>query len=234
MSTHKMKVLAAIPARYGSERFPGKLLHKLQGKSILRRVIEQVQKSNLINGIIVIADDDRLISEASRCGVNTHKSVAQFICGSDRILHAPLSFENYDLILNIQADQPLLPIEVVDQLIDLNQKQNGLMISSVRSETPCLEQANSIVKVEVNRRDEALNFYRNLPDDKNVYYHFGLYGFRPLVIPKLRILEPSESELQLSLEQLRWMNNGFKIHMCSVPYIPKSINTANDLSMISL
>jgi 3-deoxy-manno-octulosonate cytidylyltransferase (CMP-KDO synthetase) len=240
-----MKILGIIPARYASTRFPGKPLADILGKSMVRRVYENASGSVALNRLIVATDDRRIMDEVSSFGGESLLTSSLLASGTDRC-GAVLDFldEDFDFVINIQGDEPLLPAKQIDGLAaSLHFHTEIASQMHLIDKTEDLFSA-SVVKVVTARSGKALYFSREpIPHlhnaarsewiKKNTYYrHTGMYAYRSDILKKITRLQPTSLEISESLEQLRWLQEGFKIEMAATPFRNISVDTPNDLSAV--
>ncbi len=235
-----MKVLGIIPCRYGSTRFPGKPLVDLKGKSMIQRVYEGALKSNRIDKLIVATDDERIFSEVKRFGGEVMMTSSEHENGTQRCVEVSKQFSDYDIVLNIQGDEPLVNFEQLNQLIDVF-TDVSVEIATLAIKTanrPELENPNRI-KVVTDFRQDALYFSRSLiPFERNsdasfvFQRHIGLYAFRTFVLHEIVSFSPCSIENLESLEQLRWMYYGKKIRVVETSIETPNIDTPDDLAKV--
>ena len=235
-----MKVLGVIPCRYGSTRFPGKPLVDLKGKSMIQRVYEGALKSNRIDKLIVATDDERIFSEVKRFGGEVMMTSVNHENGTQRCVEVSKQFSDYDIVLNIQGDEPLVNFEQLNQLIDVF-TDVSVEIATLAIKTtnrPELENPNRI-KVVTDFRQDALYFSRSLiPFERNsdasfvFQRHIGLYAFRTFVLHEIVSFSPCSIENLESLEQLRWMYYGKKIRVVETSIETPNIDTPDDLAKV--
>lgn len=219
-----MKILGVIPARFASSRFPGKPLADLLGKSMVQRVYMQCKKSKRLNEIVVATDHQQIFDHVIGFGGNACLTSDQHPSGTDRCCEAlQLQKSPFDFVINIQGDEPFI-----------NPQQIDLLCASLESTTELATLIQKIIftdqilsaneaKVVVGKNKEALYFSRSpIPfvqkeNQKDwltrttFYRHVGLYAYREDILKKITQLPVSELEKAESLEQLRWIENGFKI-----------------------
>ena len=238
-----MKVIAVIPARYASTRFPGKPLVDINGKSMIMRVYEQVLKSNLISEAIVATDDERIFNHVESSGGKVVLTAANHISGTDRCAEVQRGLKDkYDVILNVQGDEPFIDPNQIDELISCFNDEKCQIATLVKSikDAQLLFDENK-VKAVLDNSNYALYFSRQaIPFQKNsspekwinnfdYLLHIGLYGFRWNVLQDLSQLNPGRLEKSESLEQLRWLENGYKIKAAHTKYESVGIDTPDDL-----
>ena len=239
-------ITGIIPARYASTRFPGKPLVDIHGKSMLQRVYEQCQKSNL-DRLVVATDDERIVAHVQDfegeviLTASTHKS------GTDRIAEAAdkLNLQNDGIVVNIQGDEPFIHPEDINLLAACFENQTTQIATLVKkiNAIETLENPNN-PKVVLNANKEALYFSRaaipHLKDLKKedwlnhhtFYKHIGIYGFRKAVLKKISQLPSSLLEQKEGLEQLRWLENGYRIQTAETNSESIAVDCPEDLIRI--
>lgn len=241
-----MKILGIIPARYASTRFPAKALADINGKSMVRRVYEQSQQAESLSRVIVATDDERIRSHVAAFGGEVVMTGTHHQSGTDRCQEAlTVVGESFDYVVNIQGDEPFIQPRQIDLLASVLDGQTELatLIKAI-SDDQVLFNPNS-PKVVVNEAGEALYFsrqpvpyQRNHPTDEwlrhHTYYkHIGLYAYRTDILAQLTQLPPSRLERAEALEQLRWLENGFRIRVVETDIESYGIDTVEDLKAIS-
>lgn len=214
-------ILIIIPSRFASTRFPGKPLVQIQGKSMLARVWEQANRVNYINKKILIAtDDERIVEEAKSIGANYILTSPSHQSGTDRVFEAAIkSGISYDILVNLQGDEPFVDPIHIRTLID-SLAASDAAIATLKTPIYSKQQIDNpnIVKVVCNTFNHAMYFSRsNIPferegNSKDMHFkHIGLYAFKKEVVPKLQRLAVCTLEETEKLEQLRWLYAGFDI-----------------------
>ncbi len=239
-----MKILGVIPARYNSSRFPGKPLIDLKGKSMIQRVYEGAEKSNLIDFLIVATDDSRIIQEVKRFGGNVEMTSEKHNSGTDRCAEIAKKYPEFDLIINIQGDEPLVDFRQLDLLIEVfdNSSIQIATLATKQISKEDLENTNRI-KVVVDKNKNALYFsrsavpnYANFKGDAFASYpflrHIGLYAYRNETLINLSNLALAPLEIIESLEQLRWLYNGFKIQVVETDIETPNIDSIEDVEIV--
>lgn len=239
-----MKIAGIIPARYASSRFPGKPLVDIGGKTMIRRVYEQALKAKSLTEVIVATDDVRIFNEITDMGGKAVMTSATHNNGTERCAEIAAQLD-VNVVINIQGDEPFIQPEQIDLLAktftdNLYNTQIATLIKEHAIDPELQNPAR--VKVVVNKQWEALYFSRSIipfirdntkvPDCK-FYKHIGIYGFRKDILLELVKLPPSSLELAESLEQLRWLENGYKIKCAVTTLESASIDTPEDLKGLS-
>ncbi len=238
-----MKVLLAIPARYGSSRFEGKPLAMIHGKTMIQRVYEQCCKVQTLTqnsiDVIVATDDERIFNHVKEFG-KVQMTSRSHESGTDRVAEAVNASKNtYDVVINVQGDEPLIHPEQILQLINCFKIEGTKIATLIRlaKYSVALESSNT-VKCIVNHQLKAIYFsrhtipfYRDTPpaEDKKFFVHVGMYGFTPDTLQKLTALPVSWLEKAECLEQLRWLEFGFEIQTALTTFENISVDSPEDL-----
>lgn len=234
-----MKLIAMIPARYGATRFPAKLMQDLCGKPVIVHTYQRVADTNLFDQVYVVTDDDRIENAIHEVGGKVIRSQKEHNSGSDRLAEASKDLE-VDIIVNVQGDEPFTDVENLQKIIDIfaNDSQQNIAVASLMERITNPEDiANpNNVKVVVNKFNEALYFSRSVvpfPRDPNTavpyYKHIGIYAYRKDALQQFTQLPPSLLEETEKLEQLRYLENGFKIRLAVTDIPTIGIDTPEDL-----
>lgn len=241
----EMKILGIIPARYASTRYPGKPLISIMGKSMIQRVYERASESKLLSKVIVATDDERIVSHVQEFGGNCLLTGSQHPSGTDRCYEAlQLTGEHYDYVINIQGDEPFIVPEQIDELAKVCDGNAALLTQMIKvtNEESLFDPGE--VKIVLNANQEALYFSRMvIPFLKgvdqsqwhlhhNYYRHVGMYAYRSDILEAITKLKPSILEQAESLEQLRWLENGFSIRLVQTEYESHCIDTPQDLEKV--
>jgi 3-deoxy-manno-octulosonate cytidylyltransferase (CMP-KDO synthetase) len=239
-----MKYIAIIPARYASTRFPGKPLALLGGKPIIERVVERAREA--FERVVVATDDERIRQVVTNFGGEAVMTSTDLRSGTDRVHQAfDLIGGSYDVVVNIQGDEPFIHTRQLETLKACFNDSSTDIATLVKPFTPAdglkaLENPNS-PKVVIDNRNRALYFsrsvipyLRNVPKEewltRHTYYkHIGLYGYRADVLKEISALEMSSLERAESLEQLRWLENGYTIRVGLTNEETIGIDTPEDL-----
>jgi len=214
------KVLAVIPARYDSKRLPGKPLIEIAGKTIIQRVYERVSKSNEVQEVVVATDNELIEQHVQGFSGKVVMTAKSHRNGTERCAEVARKMPNdFDIVLNIQGDEPLIEPTQIDLLVQLFKEDESTEIGTLVKKVEKLENllVNTEVKVIFNQKQEAIYFsrspipfLRNFPQEEwlknhKFYKHVGIYGFRNDVLQKVIQLPVSALEKAESLEQLRWI-----------------------------
>ena len=241
-----MKILGIIPARYASTRFPGKPLVDIDGKTMIQRVYEQSAKTKGLAKVIVATDDERIAEEVSRFGGEFVMTGDKHQSGTDRCAEVAEKFPEYKIVINIQGDEPYInprQIELLSSCFQDETTQLATLIKEIHTDEELFNV--NIPKVVINSRQEALYFSRqtipfirsyekeNWTKSHQFYKHIGIYGYRRDVLLAITKLQPSTLEMAESLEQLRWLENGFSIKTRVTHLETIAIDTPEDLKKIS-
>ncbi len=240
-----MKYLGIIPARYASTRFPAKPLAMLGGKMVVERVYRQVE--GVLDDVVVATDDERIEQAVRQFGGKVVMTSTSHRSGTDRCYEAltKVGADRFDVVVNVQGDEPFIQpqqLQTVCQCFDDPTVDIATLVKpfSVADGYAALENANS-PKVVVNNRMEALYFSRSiipylrgkdreewLPNH-TYYKHIGLYAYRTNVLRQITSLPQGDLERAESLEQLRWLENGYKIKVGITHVETIGIDTPEDL-----
>ncbi len=236
-----MKTLGIIPARYASTRFPGKPLVKIGDKTMLQCVYAQAMLASRIDHVIVATDDDRIFDHVKDFGGNVIMTDPNHQSGTDRCAEVARQIEDYELIVNIQGDEPFIDPVQIDLVVEPLQKEVQIATLAKKIETKDALFNPNVVKVVFDKKHRAMYFSRNpIPYVRGVlesewlktadhYKHIGLYGFSRRTLLEISNLRPGNYEVWESLEQLRWLENGFDIHVSITDKETIGIDTPEDL-----
>lgn len=236
-----MKIAGIIPARYASTRFPGKPLAEIDGKSMIRRVYEQALKAEVLKKVVVATDDQRIYDHVLSWKGNVVMTKNTHPSGTDRCREAmEAAAPDFDYVINIQGDEPFIEPEQIKLLTDLLDGETELATLIKAIEDPADIVNPNVVKV-VKGRDKALYFSRSpIPYfrstsieewiNNHIYFrHIGIYAYRADVLKKITELPIGDLENAESLEQLRWLENGYSIKVAETDYHSVGIDTPEDL-----
>src|SRR5690554_180862 len=233
--------LGIIPARYASTRFPGKPLAKIGGVPMIERVYKQAVKSNL-DKVLIATDDERIVECVKGFGGNVVMTNPDLPTGTDRCREAlELSKIKAKWVVNIQGDEPFIDPEQINDILQLLHGHN-VNIATMISPALSIEEIENInrVKVVTGKNGKALYFSRlPIPFSKtmkdkvsNYFIHLGIYGFTGVVLHELGQLSTSALERSESLEQLRWLENGYSIYTVKTNERADSVDTPEDLEKL--
>ena len=222
------EVYIIIPARIGSTRLPNKPLIDLNGRSLIQRVY--LNASKISSNVFVATDSKKIEQNLSEYTSNIIMTSSDHISGTDRIYEAAkkLNIKDDSLIINLQGDEPFLPIDAVSQIIQTYQsvEPDVITLSCSLNDVNDLNNPNC-VKVKTNIDNYALDFFR-ISDEENLNRHIGIYGYSFKTLKKLINLDPSEREIEYKLEQLRFLDNNFSIY---VSYFDRNISHGIDTDL---
>lgn len=236
------KILGIIPARYASTRFPAKALVNILGKPMIQRVYEQSSKARRLSELLVATDDPRIEDAVHKFGGKVVMTSKEHGSGTERCAEAVKNIGiDVDYVINIQGDEPFIKPEQIDELASLldGETEIASMVSAVEDYETLY--APSEMKVVLNNMGYALYFSREpIPHvrgkDKSVwldyhtfYKHVAIYAYRTDVLKSIVQLAPTDLEMSESLEQLRWMQNGYAIKIGITKHKNLSIDTPEDL-----
>jgi 3-deoxy-manno-octulosonate cytidylyltransferase (CMP-KDO synthetase) len=248
------KISAVIPARYGSSRFEGKPLADILGKPMIQYVYEGVRESKLIDEVIVATDDQRIMEAVQSFGGKAVMTSPTHFTGTDRVAEVAEKLKS-EIIVNVQGDEPLIKGNIIDKAIRPLLTEDTLQLSTLMTR---IEEVKDwlnphIVKVVVDQKNYALYFSRSpipFPRDlhigrlesnpfgtsrplpKRVFKHIGVYVFRRKFLLHFSKMMPSPLEKLEKLEQLRALENGYRIKVNPVNYEPLSVDTPEDLQKV--
>lgn len=240
-----MNFFGIIPARFASSRFPGKPLVEIDGISMIRRVYEQAEKAGCLSKVIVATDDERILHHITSFGGNVIMTSLKHQTGTDRCFEAAQALGitgKQDVIINIQGDEPFIHPLQIEKIASCFHSANTEIATLIKKITDYEDLFNpNKPKVIINNLKEAIYFSRSpLPYLREIensewlqhheyYKHIGIYAYRMGILEKITRLSPSSLELAESLEQLRWIENGFKIKTETTDFDSLSIDTPDDL-----
>ena len=249
-----MKAIAIIPARYGSSRFEGKPLADIMGKSMIRRVYEQVLQCKGLSGVWVATDDERIAAHLEGFGARYCFTSPDLPNGTQRCYRAYAdtirpAVGDVDVIVNVQGDEPFIAPQAVETVVkafeDGTDKDVVTLVKRI-TEPEFLFDPN-VVKVVRAKDGRALYFSRQaIPFQRDLaagdaaawlrttpyFKHIGLYAYRSAVLAELTALETGHLEKAESLEQLRWLENGYTIYGCETDYESVSVDRPEDIETL--
>jgi 3-deoxy-manno-octulosonate cytidylyltransferase (CMP-KDO synthetase) len=242
-----ISTLGVIPARYASSRFPGKPLVMIDGKSMIMRVYEQTLKTTVLDRVIVSTDDERIFDHVKDCGGEVMMTAESHMSGTSRIgeVVEHLSFLGhcpYDVVVNIQGDEPFIDPTQIDLVVSLFSNPEVVIGTLIRKITDSEDLLNpNVVKAVVAQDGKAMYFSRSaipyrrgIPQDgwldhQDYFRHIGLYAYRASVLKLILNLPEASLETAESLEQLRWLYHGYSIHTAITDIETVGIDVPEDL-----
>ncbi|HEY9533397.1 MAG TPA: 3-deoxy-manno-octulosonate cytidylyltransferase [Mucilaginibacter sp.] len=237
-----MKILGIIPARYASSRFPGKPLVDIGGKTMIRRVYEQAKKCNHLTEVIVATDDNRIYDHVIAFGGVAVITSSDHQSGTDRCAEVAAAHPQYHVVINIQGDEPYIDPEQITKLatcFNFPEVQIATLVKRIKDEQE-LHSPNT-PKVIVTKQSEAAYFSRSAiphirseePENWLEFYpyfkHIGIYGYRSDILQQITRLPISSLEKAEALEQLRWIENGYRIKVAETELETYAVDTPEDL-----
>lgn len=239
-----MKIIAVIPARYASTRFPAKLLQDLGGKTVILRTYEAALATNLFDDVFVVTDSDLIFNEIESNGGKAIMSIKEHESGSDRIAEAVENMD-VDIVINVQGDEPFINKSALSQLVEVfkNDVDKKVDLASLMFEIKDKEEISNPnnVKVIVDQQGFALYFSRSVipyPREENVgvryMKHIGIYAFRKEALMDFYRLPMLSLEASEKLEQLRYLEYGKRIRMIETSHGSIGIDTPEDLEKARL
>jgi 3-deoxy-manno-octulosonate cytidylyltransferase (CMP-KDO synthetase) len=235
-----MKILSIIPARYNSTRLLGKPLVDILGKTMIQHVYEKAKQSKYLTGILIATDSEKIKRVVENFGGNAVKTSKEHLSGTDRIAEVAKGADA-DIIVNIQGDEPLISPKTIDKVIEPFLRNNHILMTTVMTKLNEVDYNNpNVVKVVTDKNNNALYFSRSLipyprNKSKSIFYkHIGLYAYKKELLLRLAELPQSPLEQTESLEQLRVLENGYKIKCVYVEEDTISVDTKEDLKKVIL
>ena len=237
-----MRIVGIIPSRYASSRLPGKPLLNIEGKPMIVRVYEQARQAHLLDALYVATDDIRIQKTLLEAQIPSIMTSLVHDNGTSRCWEAYTKLsQDYDFIINIQGDEPFLhPGQLTELITSLHQNKNISLATLIKptKDLSILKQPTT-VKVIVDQRGRALYFSRQLIPHTHsstlhaslplFFKHIGIYAYTPKTLKELVKLPSNALEKAESLEQLRWLSQGYTIHTCITQYDSIGVDTLEDL-----
>ncbi len=240
-----MNIIAVIPARFASIRFPGKPLVEIDGKSMIQRVYEQAQKVKSFSEVIIATDDRNIQQHGLGFGAKVMMTSDKHRSGTDRCAEVATLIPDAEIIINIQGDEPFINPLQIEELIECfkdGATTIATLVKRIMSEEELFD--TSTPKVVIDKNLKALYFSRNtIPFQRNVpreqwlsshtyYKHIGIYGFRATTLKDITSLPTSSLESSESLEQLRWLENGYTIQTAITEFESFGIDHMEDIEKV--
>jgi len=253
----KAHTLIVIPARWASQRFPGKVLTQIAGKPMVQWVWQRAKESRFVDRVIIATDDQRVMESAQGFGADVMMTASEHNSGTERCGEVANRL-NFELIINLQGDEPLISSSAIDQLIYLLQNDDSIQMASLRTELKSYQDylSPAVVKVVCDDQDFALYFSRApIPHYRGAeallsqwkeqgkrpeglspspYKHLGIYGYRANFLAGFTLLSQSLLEQAEKLEQLRALSWGFKIKVPITEHDSLGVDLPEDLEKVKL
>ncbi|MBF0254748.1 MAG: 3-deoxy-manno-octulosonate cytidylyltransferase [Candidatus Omnitrophica bacterium] len=230
-----MEAIGVIPARIGSTRLPKKVLMDLCGKPVIQHVYEATRKARLLDEVIVACDDEEILSVVRGFGGKAVLTSKDHTTGTDRLAEVVNELD-VSIVVNIQGDEPLVSPLTIDDLVALMQKEPETVMATVvkQSNDPAEFASPDVVKAVLDCEDHVLYFSRSpiptqLPRGGKYFKHIGLYAFTKEFLFTFKKMPPSDLERYERLEQLRALENGYRIKAIETNLETVGIDTAEDL-----
>lgn len=242
----KQKIIAMIPARYASTRFPGKMLSLISGKTLIQRTYENAKRCSLLDDIVIATDDKRIFDHIQSFGGSAVMTCPNCPTGSDRIAEAlkkSPQFDQVSIVVNIQGDEPCLDPHIIEQVIKILQNDPSAVMSTAIIKLDNQEDASnsSVVKCVIDSNHNALYFSRSLipaghgmtmKTGVTYYRHMGIYGFRRDFAVKYAELTPTPLQLAEDLEQLKVIEHGYRLKAAIVDNFSIGVDRIEDIQKV--
>jgi 3-deoxy-manno-octulosonate cytidylyltransferase (CMP-KDO synthetase) len=243
-----VKIVGIIPARYASTRFPGKPLIDIAGKSMIQRVFEQAKKSTSLSEVIVATDDARIEQHVKAFGGNVIMTADSHQSGTDRCFEAIQKYNgNADVVINIQGDEPFIQPQQIDLLaacFNSNDVQLATLIKKISNNEELFNVNTPKVIIDENDGNAIYFSRQTIPyirekqtndwlANHTFYKHIGIYGYTIKALSEITVLQPSLLERAEGLEQLRWIENGYKIKVNLTDFESVAIDVPDDLKKLT-
>ena len=233
------KTAIIIPSHLAAKRLPNKPLLKINNKAMITHVWEKAKASN-VSDIFVATANQEIIDEIKNNGGNAILTGKQHTTGSDRIYEAIEKLQlDHDIIINVQGDMPMINPETINLINNFMIVNPNASVSTVASKITEEEiKDKNVVKVvteqdlKINKFQKALNFVREISNEKFYYHHIGLYAYRKNILNKFVNMQKSENEINRSLEQMRFLDHNIDIFVGYTDDNPLSVDTKEDLEKI--
>lgn len=239
------RIIGIIPARYGSTRFPGKPLAKISGKSLIQRTYENARQCSLLQDVIVATDDERIFQEVLAFNGNAVMTSPTCPTGTERLAEVVKNsgYDDVELMVNIQCDEPLIKAATLDQVIQILQESPEAVMSTAAAKITSKEDAldPNTVKCVINVKGEALYFSRTLIPNGHqgrwqphvtYYKHIGVYAYRRQFLMHYPELAPTSLQMAEDLEQLKVLEHGYIIKVAVVKDDVVGVDTPEDIRKI--
>jgi 3-deoxy-manno-octulosonate cytidylyltransferase (CMP-KDO synthetase) len=234
------EALAVIPARYDSSRFPGKALVRLAGKPMVQHVVERVRRASRVARVLVATDDERIRRAVTEAGGEAVLTRREHRSGTERVAEVAAQLAA-PIYLNVQGDEPLIDPAALDELVESLEEDPSVQVATLS--TPIAEMKDvmdpNIVKVVVDFDSHALYFsrapipwVREASTAARHLKHLGVYAFRREALLEFPTLPPGELERSERLEQLRWLENGWRVRVAETSYDSVSVDVPEDVARV--
>lgn len=239
-------IVGIIPARFASTRLMGKPLADIGGKPMIQHTYNSAKKSKLLDKVIIAVDDEKVLQVVKNFGAEAYMTPKDCASGSDRIAFVAEKIPDAEIIVNIQGDEPFIKGKMIDQAIEPLWIDNKVSLSTLARRISNVEEMKSpaVVKVVFDYHNYAMYFSRSpIPfvrdartnlekvQSADIYKHIGLYVYRRETLLKFTTLKPTDLEQIEKLEQLRFLENGFKMKIVVTEYDSLSVDTPRDLEL---
>lgn len=239
------KAIGIIPARWGSTRFPGKPLALISGRSLIERVYRNAALCKSLDHLVVATDDQRIFDHVKQFGGDAVMTSAECETGSDRlaeVIDRYPDYQGYPIVVNIQGDEPCLPLVAIEKVVELLQDDEGAVAATTISMLKPEDAHNtSVVKCVKDLQDNALYFSRALipgnlkgefQSSHPYYRHMGLYAYRAEFLPIYKALPATPLQRAENLEQLKILENGFRMKVALVDASGIDVNHPEDVKKV--
>jgi 3-deoxy-manno-octulosonate cytidylyltransferase (CMP-KDO synthetase) len=237
--------IAVIPARYSATRLPGKPLVPLAGKPMIQRVWERTRLAKRVTRVLIATDDERILKAAAGFGAEAVMTRAEHRSGTERVAEVAAGIPTSDdeVFVNVQGDEPLVEPDAIDTLVEAIESEEGVSVATlmVPIANPSDIMDPNIVKVVLDFDGNALYFSRapipwvrdrRVPVHAKHMKHLGLYAFRHAALLDFATLPTGDLERIEQLEQLRWMENGYKIRVAETQHDSVSVDVPEDVARV--
>lgn len=240
--SEKQNIIAVIPARYDSSRFPGKPLAPIAGKPMIQHVVERALQARRVSRVLVATDDDRIRAAVASFGGESAMTRRDHRSGTERIAEVAVH-NSADIYINVQGDEPLISPEVIDAAAEAISSDAEVQVSTlyVPIAQPSEIMDPNVVKVVSDFDGNALYFSRapipwvrdaSQPVAARHFKHIGIYAFRRDALLEFPTLPPGELEHLEQLEQLRWLENGYRIRVGECEYNGVAVDVPADVAKV--
>lgn len=233
------KILAVIPARFASQRFPGKMLKKILGKSLIQTTYENTLLCKSFEKVVIATDHDEIYSHVQSFGAECYLTPPAET-GTDRVARLVAErFSKSEIVVNVQGDEPFVPSKIFEKLIQKLKEDPKILVATTVTKILTEEDftSRSIVKCVMDQKGKALYFSRSpIPfgNLETAFRHLGIYAFKTEFLPKFMRLTPTPLQRKESLEQLKILEHGYAIHTCIVETNAIGVDTPEDLERVIL